>query len=213
MQKNRQKELFESLLNSGISEKVVRAMENVKRELFMKDDSQDQAYDDNAMPIGHGQTISQPYTVAFMTDLLDVKQDDKILEIGTGSGYQTAVLYQLCKNIYTVERLEPLAMLARQRFIALDMHILQFVADGSNGWQEYAPYTKILVTAAAPKIPQVLIDQLAPNGTLVIPVGERKLQTMLCVTKDADGKIAIEEQGKFRFVPLIGQHAWKNTHE
>lgn len=199
---NKENLLF-SLDERGICRRVIRAIADVPREMFIPEELKESSYDDRALPIGYEQTISQPYTVAYMTTLLDIKPDNKILEIGTGSGYQTAVLCNLADNIYTIERLQVLMDIAQQRFKILGIHPKTKIGDGSKGWAEYAPFDRILVTAAAKEIPPILLEQLAKPGIMVIPVGETVVQDMLIIKKDDLGNIRIIKKDQFRFVPLI----------
>lgn len=170
------------------------------------------AYDNNALPINSNQTISQPFTVAYMTQLLDVKDNDKVLEIGTGSGYQAAILCEMGADVYSVERLEDLHQTAKERLNNLGYKVKLKCADGSRGWREYAPYNKIIVTAGSPKIPKSLLEQLSDNGKLVIPVGDEKGQVMYEVIKkmtdEGEPKYLYKTFDDFRFVPLIGEEAW-----
>lgn len=199
---NKENLLF-SLDERGICRRVIRAIADVPREMFIPEELKESSYDDRALPIGYEQTISQPYTVAYMTTLLDIKPDNKILEIGTGSGYQTAVLCNLADNIYTIERLQVLMDIAQQRFKILGIHPKTKIGDGSKGWAEYAPFDRIIVTAAAKEIPPILLEQLAKPGIMVIPVGETIVQDMLIIKKDDLGNIRIIKKDQFRFVPLI----------
>lgn len=199
---NKENLLF-SLDERGICRRVIRAIADVPREMFIPEELKESSYDDRALPIGYEQTISQPYTVAYMTTLLDIKPDNKILEIGTGSGYQTAVLCNLADNIYTIERLKVLMDIAQQRFKILGIHPKTKIGDGSKGWAEYAPFDRIIVTAAAKEIPPILLEQLAKPGIMVIPVGETVVQDMLIIKKDDLGNIRIIKKDQFRFVPLI----------
>lgn len=205
MTEESKQKLITSLREQNISERVLNAIANTDRTLFTESEYQKAAYEDRALPIAEGQTISQPFTVAYMTDLLDPRPEDKILEIGTGSGYQAAVLYRLCKNIYSIERIPALAAKARNRFNLLGIDIVSEVGDGSTGLKRYAPYDKIIVTAAASKVPAELIDMLELGGRLVIPVDSKEAQDMTVIDKDTDGSIEISRKGKFRFVPLIGK--------
>jgi protein-L-isoaspartate(D-aspartate) O-methyltransferase len=168
-----------------------------------------QAYGDHAMPIGEGQTISQPYMVALMTELLVLKGDERVLEIGTGSGYQAAILAELCQKVFTVERVKTLADKARATLDRLGYkNVAMKVFDGTYGWKEMAPFDAIIVTAAAPKIPDALVEQLKDGGRLVIPVGERYSQVLIRVIKSASG-VTTTTSVPCVFVPLIGNHGWK----
>jgi protein-L-isoaspartate(D-aspartate) O-methyltransferase len=189
-------------------ERVVEAMRRVHREEFVPADLRRLAYDDRPLPIGHGQTISQPLMVATMTEVLRLKGNEKVLEIGTGSGYQTAILAELADSVITVERVPELAESAAERFRRLGYtNITVHVAGPKLGWPEEAPYDAILVTAGAPRVPRVLVDQLGPGGRLVIPVGRRSVQQLLSVTREGDS-LRVRRHGQCRFVPLIGDEAW-----
>jgi len=206
----RKRMVKEQLIRRGIhDERVLNAMRKVPRHLFVSQDLVDEAYNDYPLPIGYGQTISQPYMVALMTEALELKEDDKVLEIGTGSGYQTAILAELCKEVYTIERILPLLERAKEILKKLGYTNIHFKAgDGTLGWPENKPYDAIIVTAGAPKIPQPLLDQLAEGGRLVIPVGDRFSQELIKVTK-VEGEFIRENLGGCRFVDLIGIHGWK----
>jgi protein-L-isoaspartate(D-aspartate) O-methyltransferase len=191
-------------------ERVLAAMRSVPRHLFVKDHLRTQAYGDHALPIGAAQTISQPYIVARMTELLEVGPNHSVLEIGTGSGYQTAILAQLGRRVYSLERIAELAQQAipRMRQLGLDNVKVQ-VFDGTVGWSEWAPYDRILVTAGAPKVPEPLLDQLAPGGTLLIPEGQLNAQRLMIYRKSARGELRRREGEEVAFVPLVGRHGWK----
>jgi len=197
--------LVQRLMDHGIrSEAVLNQIRNVPRHLFMDEALASRAYEDTALPIGLGQTISQPWVVARMTEaLLDGFEGETVLEIGTGCGYQTAVMAPLVKKIYTVERLTELMKKARQRLRQLDIYNVQFrPGDGWEGWPKYAPYDGIIVTAAAPRLPQKLLQQLAPGGRMVIPVGPTGCQDLLLVTC-RNGHFEEVSLGAVRFVPLV----------
>ena len=189
---------------NALDPKVMSAMENVPRNEFVSSSYGDAAFDNGPLPIGHGQTISQPYIVALMTDLLELDADDVVLEIGTGSGYQTAILSQLCKQVYTIEYVPALADIAKARLEKLGYdNITSITGNGYDGWPEHAPYDGIIVTAAATHIPKPLIGQLKPGGKLVIPVGRPHLyQELTVVEKDENGEIDIREVLGVAFVPL-----------
>lgn len=190
---------------------VLDAMQSVPRHLFVGSREKSSAYEDYPLQIGGGQTISQPYIVALMTQAAKLKKGSKVLEIGTGSGYQAAVLSELGCRVYTVERLPELADLAKQALQAAGyLDVQSKLDDGTLGWPEHAPFDAILVTAAAPALPPSLLEQLAEGGHLVIPVGDRIAQDLLSVTRDADGSIHKELVERVRFVPLIGQEGWEN---
>jgi protein-L-isoaspartate(D-aspartate) O-methyltransferase len=205
----RERMIKEQLLARGIcDERVLRAMGKVPRHAFVPEALRDRAYDDNPLPIGEGQTISQPYIVALMTQLLNLKGDEKILEIGTGSGYQTAILAELGQKVFSIERSPSLSASARAILEELGYsNVLLRVGDGSIGWEEFSPYDRIIVTAAAPSVPPSLGRQLADNGVLVIPVGDRLQQTLTVIRNTARG-ILREEAGGVVFVPLVGREGW-----
>lgn len=204
--------LIKKLRLKGITdEKVLQAFRQVPRHLFVDEALFEQAYDDNALPIGLGQTISQPYIVALMTQLLELKKDEKILEIGTGSGFQTAILAQFSKRVYTIERHRPLGERARIRLKKMKYANIVFkIGDGTLGWKYNGPYDKIIVTAGAPSVPKVLTDQLQDNGKLVIPSGDKWTQQLEIYQKKSTH---IEKQvaGNVVFVPLIGSYAWQEN--
>jgi len=191
-------------------ERVIEAMRRVPRHFFVDSALRGQAYDDYPLPIAGGQTISQPYIVACMTELLQLTGAETVLEIGTGSGYQTAVLSLLCRKVYSLERLNALLAKARKVFDALAyFNIIARLADGTLGWPEMAPFDAIIVTAGGPEIPPPLLDQLADPGRLVMPVGDQKQQQLHLVSK-RDGQLQTESLAGVRFVDLIGIHGWKN---
>jgi protein-L-isoaspartate(D-aspartate) O-methyltransferase len=200
----------EQLLPRGIHDpKTLAAMRKVPRHLFVEEALKNQAYGDFPLPIGRGQTISQPYIVALMTQALDLKGHESVLEIGTGSGYQAAILAQICAKVYTIERIDSLLVQARKVFDSLHyLNILTKLDDGTNGWSEYAPYDAIIVTAGGPRVPEPLLDQLADPGTLVIPVGDRGVQDLRRVTKK-DEQLTEKTIEFVRFVSLIGDHGWE----
>lgn len=189
-------------------EQVMQAMSTTPRHEFVPEEMRDSAYENQPLPIGYGQTISQPYIVALMTQLLQPQSDQRVLEIGTGSGYQAAVLARLVPKVYTVERIEPLARQARQRFRKLGLrNIRASYSDGTEGLPEFAPYDAIITTAAAETIPQALLEQLSPDGgRLVIPVGGRACQTLTVVTRNGD-KFEQQELDPVVFVPLLSGQA------
>lgn len=202
--------LVEELRARGIhNERVLEAMAIVPRERFLDRPFAARAYEDSALPIGEGQTISQPYTVAYQTQTLDLKPGEKILEIGTGSGYQTAVLAQLGVRVFTIERHVTLLEAARKRLESLGFHrVISRAGDGSRGWPEYAPFDAILVTAGAPDVPESLAKQLsAEGGRMVIPIGGQRSQKMYLVKKNGE-KLTATELADFAFVPLIGKEGW-----
>lgn len=197
-------ELDKEALDPG----VLTAMKNVPRHEFVPAYLRRAAYANRPLPIGHGQTISQPYIVAIMTDLLKVEATDRVLEVGTGSGYQAAILAELADKIFTIEIIKPLGNQARARLKRLGYHNAQvMIGDGYYGWQQHAPFDAIIVTAAASHVPPPLIRQLKPGGRMMIPVGTRFLvQQLLLVQKDARGKITTRQVLPVRFVPLTGEH-------
>lgn len=199
----------EQLSPRGITDRrVLEAMLEVPRHLFVDDAMQAGAYGDHPLPIASDQTISQPFIVAVMTQALQLQGTEKVLEIGTGSGYQAAVLSRLCEKVYTVERINTLLAGARKVFDQLHYYnILSRLDDGTMGWQEHAPYDAIIVTAAGPEIPEPLIEQLADPGRMVIPVGGRDVQELQYLTKK-DGEITVRRLENVRFVSLIGEHGW-----
>jgi protein-L-isoaspartate(D-aspartate) O-methyltransferase len=191
-----------------VSEQVLQAMRCVPRHKFVRAGLEHQAYDEKALPIGFDQTISHPYTVAVMTQVLDVKNGDKVLEIGTGSGYQAAVLCEIGIQVYTIEKIQELGQSADRLLKSFGYHYALRIGDGTLGWQTYAPYTAIIVTAGAPVMPENLMDQLRPEGRLLIPVGDENEQILtLYVNKEAGfRKFELE---KLSFVPLVGKQGWK----
>ncbi|MCS7228537.1 MAG: protein-L-isoaspartate(D-aspartate) O-methyltransferase [Candidatus Kryptonium sp.] len=203
------KAMVELLRKRGIrDENVLRAMEKVPRHLFVPEAFIHYAYEDSALPIGCSQTISQPYTVAIMTEALEVKPGDKILEVGTGSGYQAAILAEMGAQVFTIERFEELLKNALDTLSKLGYNVIGIVGDGSIGWSEFAPYDGIIVTAAAPKIPKSLVKQLKINGRLVIPIGDLEVQELYIVKKIDEHKLDIKKKFGFKFVPLIGKEGW-----
>ena len=187
-----------------LSDRVMAAMRSVPRHRFVPEAQEPYAYDDRALPIGLGQTISQPFIVALMTDLLDLKPAHKVLEVGTGCGYQAAVLAQIAREVYTIEIVEPLAKLAAERLAALGYrNIVTRTGDGYQGWPEQAPFDAIIVTAGAAEVPPALITQLKPGGKLLIPVGPQWIgQDLLVISKDLNGKTTTRNTLPVRFVPL-----------
>jgi protein-L-isoaspartate(D-aspartate) O-methyltransferase len=200
----------EQLIPRGIEDpNVLKVMENVPRHLFVEDALRGQAYGDFTLPIGEGQTISQPYIVALMTQSLQLSPEMTVLEIGTGCGYQTAILSQLCAKVYTVERLKPLMIKARRNFDQLHyLNIVCKIDDGTMGWKAHSPYDAIMVTAAGPTIPTALLEQLADPGVMVLPVGERGSQELMIISKDC-GQLNQTAIQPVRFVPLIGEQGWQ----
>ena len=189
--------------------RVIDAMLKIPRHLFVQEAMAAQAYSDTPLPIGDKQTISQPYMVALMTDLLDLKNSEKVLEIGTGSGYQAAILACLTDRVYTVERIRSLAMRARTVLDRLGLVSINLkIDDGTCGWESEAPFDAIIVTAGAPEVPRDLLQQLAIGGRLIIPVGTEFGQTLLKITRTAEDAFREEVSTPCRFVKLVGKHGW-----
>ena len=199
----------EQIVARGVkNQRVIAALRKVPRHEFLPEAIRDMAYGDHALPLGEGQTISQPYMVAVMTELLNLKGTERVLEIGTGSGYQSAVLAELCEKVYTVERIKTLAEKARATLNRLGYTKVAIkIYDGTYGWKEMAPFDAVIVTAGAPDIPMPLADQLRDDGRMVIPVGERYGQLLVKAVKTAKGMV-MEKGIPCMFVPLIGNHGW-----
>ncbi len=214
MFEQQRQQLMNLLRQSGIQDaRVLAALEHVPREQFVSEEQHAQAYTNRPLPLILGQTISQPQIVAIMTQALALSGRERVLEIGTGSGYQTAILAHLASYVYSVERYPQLAYQAASRIAAAAINNVSiYIADGSLGWPELAPYDRILVTAAAPKIPPQLLAQLAPNGILVIPIGNYKQQELLIVTQTEQGQ-QVKSLGHCLFVPLVGEAAWSEGGE
>jgi protein-L-isoaspartate(D-aspartate) O-methyltransferase len=208
--KARSKMVEDQIISRGIKDaRVIAAMKKVPRHLFVEEALQSQAYSDHPLPIGEKQTISQPYMVALMTEALQLKGKEKVLEIGGGSGYQTAILAELSEKVFSIERIRSLAIRARQLLYELGYYNVELkIFDGTYGWMEEAPFDAIIVTAGAPDIPQTLLDQLAMDGRLVIPVGDAYVQDLIRITKTEEG-IKREDLGGCRFVKLIGRYGWE----
>ncbi len=204
------RELVAVLRQRGIyDEQVLHAIATVPREEFVPPAFRHRAYEDDALPIGCGQTISQPFTVATMSQLLEASPGMKVLEIGTGSGYQAAILCMMGMRVFTVERHADLLARARAALTAVGCNVATYLGDGTVGWNTYAPYDRIIVTAGAPVIPSSLLRQLAPDGRLIIPTGDRQSQQMQMAVKLGDtSEYDVYEYGEFKFVPLIGRNAW-----
>ena len=202
--KGLRKKLIDSIRSKGVKmEDVLEAMGRVPRHLFMDSSFVNFSYTDKAFPIAAGQTISQPYTVAFQTELLEVEKHLKVLEIGTGSGYQTAVLLELGSRVYTIERQRQLFLDAQKTLGPLNYKPIFFYGDGYEGLPSYQPFDRILITAAAPEIPQTLLDQLAIGGILVVPEGDKFGQKMVRVVRESEDHFQRSEHGHFSFVPLL----------
>jgi protein-L-isoaspartate(D-aspartate) O-methyltransferase len=205
------KALINTLRAKGIkNEKLLDAFFRVPREKFVSEGFRKYAYEDNALPIECNQTISQPFTIAYMLLAMDVNPGEKVLEIGTGSGYQSAILCELNAKVFTVERISTLSLNAKKLLEKLNYKVEYKIGDGSLGWEESAPYDKIVVSAAAPSVPATLVKQLKINGVLVIPVGSIDTQRLFVVTKTNDG-VDYKIHESFKFVPLIGDEGWGDS--
>ncbi len=206
----RERMVRNQLITRGITDKrVLNAMGRIRRHLFMEEALEGEAYNDHPLPIGHKQTISQPYIVALMTQALELSGNEKTLEIGTGSGYQTAILAELSDRVYTIERIRALMERARHILQELGYTNVMFKSyDGTLGWEEYSPYDAIIITAGAPDVPEPLLKQLADGGRMVVPVGDRFSQELIKITKRKDSYDR-KSLGGCRFVDLIGAHGWK----
>ena len=190
---------------------VLAAFRKVPRHLFVSEALRDQAYGDYPLPIGEQQTISQPYIVAEMTQALELKKDDRVLEIGTGSGYQAAILAEIVYRVYTIERIRTLYVQTRKLLDKLQYHsIVMRCSDGTSGWQDEGPFDAIIVTAGAPEVPEKMLDQLVEGGRMVVPVGNQHSQELIKLTKNKSG-IQKSNLGGCRFVKLIGAHGWKEN--
>lgn len=203
-EEQREEMVQNQIIARGItSEKVIQALQNVERHLFVPEESVHRAYEDRPLPIGHGQTISQPYIVALMTNVLELEKTDKVLEVGTGSGYQAAVLAEIVDQVYTIEIVEPLGKQARELLKNLGYNNVNVkIGNGYKGWPENAPYDAIIVTAAPTEIPEPLKEQLAEGGRMVIPVGERFAQELVLLEK-TKGKLKRKDIIPVRFVPMV----------
>lgn len=210
MYEKERQELVDKISKNGITDVyVLKAISEVERHKFVPEALLPHAYKDVALPIGYGQTISQPYTVAFMTQSLKVKPDSKILEIGTGSGYQAALLYHMGAKVYSIERQFEIYDRTRKLLDELEIRVNTKCGDGTIGWEEFAPFDGILVTAGSPNVPPSLQKQLAVGGKLVIPVGDKVSQKLRIVTKVDVDKFETVDIPEFVFVPLIGKEGWK----
>jgi len=208
-ERQREKMVEKQIKSRGITDpKVLAAFRKVPRHLFVSEALMDQAYGDFPLPIGEQQTISQPFIVAEMTQALQLDNDDRVLEIGTGSGYQAAILAEITFRVYTIERIHSLLIKARRLFDKLRYHnIITKYSDGTTGWTDESPFDAIIVTAGAPEIPEVLVDQLAMGGRMVLPVGDQYSQNLIMLYKNEDG-IHKTNLGGCRFVKLVGEHGW-----
>ena len=206
----RRKMVETQIIDRGITdEKVIETMSKIPRHIFVEEAMAGQAYCDSPLPIGERQTISQPYIVALMTELLQLTGSEKVLELGTGSGYQTAILATIAKKVYTIERIRPLALRARKALDRLGLLNVNIkIGDGTEGWASEAPFDAIIVTAGAPEVPETLLTQLSVGGRLVIPVGNQFQQIMVRITKLEDDSFFRENSIGCRFVRLIGKHGW-----
>ncbi|MEW5772068.1 MAG: protein-L-isoaspartate(D-aspartate) O-methyltransferase [Thermodesulfobacteriota bacterium] len=210
MRRSRERMVREQIEARGVRDPaVLAAMSKVPRHLFVQEALHAQAYADNPVPIGHGQTISQPYIVALMSDMLQVAPGMRVLEIGTGSGYQAAVLAELGAEVYTVERIRELHQEARKRLTRMRyLNIRLKLDDGTLGWPEHAPYDRIMVTAGGPYVPPPLLDQLADPGLLIMPVGRSRRDQDLVLVRKEGGSLSEERRGGVVFVDLVGAHGW-----
>ncbi len=203
--KVKRKKMVERLISMGITNNdLLEVMGKIPRDLFVAQGLEGQAYDEKALPIGFGQTISHPYTVALMTQALEVKYGQKILEIGTGSGYQAAVLCELGAQVFTIERIAEIGKTAEKRLKAMNYHFVSRIGNGAFGWQTYAPYDAIIVTAGAPVLPGNLLKQLRLSGKMIIPIGGNKGQILTLFEKIGENNYREKEIGNLKFVPFIG---------
>jgi protein-L-isoaspartate(D-aspartate) O-methyltransferase len=208
-EQSRLKMVETQIVRRGVRDpKVLAAFKKVPRHLFVEHALQDRSYDDNPLPIGEGQTISQPYIVALMSQALEIKGGEKVLELGTGSGYQAAILAEMGAKVFTIERIDKIARKARKVLEDLKYHnIAVKIADGTLGWNEFAPYDRIIVTAGAPEVPKSCWAQLAEGGRMVIPVGDVYTQSLMVIDK-VEGKPVNKDLGGCVFVPLVGRDGW-----
>lgn len=205
--------MLDRLKREITDDKVIQAMERVPRDLFVPEESRYLAYEDIPVPIGEGQTISQPYIVALMVQALELRRTDKVLEVGTGSGYQAAILAELASDVITVERIDTLAESAQERLASLGYSNVKVVlAEQKLGWEREAPYDAIIVAAGAPKLVRGLMEQMAIGGRFVVPVGSAESQELTKVSRSAD-TYSVKTLGSCRFVPLIGEGAWSEEHD
>ena len=212
--KQRTRMVDSQIRSRGIGDqRVLKVMETIPRHLFVDEALRDQAYNDNPLPIDERQTISQPYIVALMTEALNLKGNEKVLELGTGSGYQTAILAELAERVFSIERIASLASGARKILDSLNYYNVAIrVGDGTYGWKEESPFDAIIVTAGAPDIPKTLVEQLVVGGRLVIPIGGRHSQALIKLTRLSEdiNDVKKEDLGGCRFVDLIGDHGWEH---
>jgi len=208
--KGLRRRLVQIIRSKGIiDERVLKAIEIVPRHLFLDSAFHELAYEDQAMPISDNQTISQPFTVAYQTEKLDVQEGHKVLEIGLGSGYQACILLELGAIVYSIERINNLFEKAKEFLPLINYHPNIFYGDGTLGLAEHAPFDRIIVTAAAPEVPKALFEQLKINGKMIIPIGNRQVQTMYMLTKRSETQFEKNALDTFRFVPLVGKQGWK----
>ena len=209
---SQRQQMVETLVQRGIRDsRVLDAFRKVPRHLFVDEALWPQAYSDHPLPIGEKQTISQPYIVALMTEALRLTGAEKVLEIGTGSGYQAAILAEIADQVFSIERLPVLAKRARKVFDLLKYtNIIIRIGDGTEGWRDESPFEGIIVTAAAPEAPDPLLTQLETGGKLVIPIGDEQFQDLMVYTKEGDDRYREENYGGCRFVKLIGKHGWRD---
>jgi protein-L-isoaspartate(D-aspartate) O-methyltransferase len=210
MYETERRELADTLSMKGIDDiYVLKAIGEVERHRFVPEPLKPHAYKDVALPIGFSQTISQPYTVAFMTQAMKLKPNSKVLEIGTGSGYQAAILYQMGMKVYSIERQLEILHQTQKLFDKMGIRVYTKYGDGTIGWDEFAPFDGIVVTAGSPSVPPSLKKQLSIGGRLVIPVGDKNTQTLKIITKIGEEDFLTEDVPEFKFVPLIGREGWK----
>jgi protein-L-isoaspartate(D-aspartate) O-methyltransferase len=209
MYETERKDLTDNIRKRGVTdERVLQAMAEVERDKFVPDALKIHAYKDIALPIGYGQTISQPYTVAYMTQALGLKSEGNVLEIGTGSGYQAAILEKMGNKVYSIERQFEIYLKTQKLFDQLGLRVHTKYGDGTIGWEEFSPYDGIIVTAGSPSVPASLKKQLLIGGKLVIPVGDKNRQTLKIIQKTNDDEFEVLEIPEFAFVPLIGREGW-----
>jgi len=207
----RRKRLVDELKHLGIEDKwVIESLLKVPRHVFFPKDFSHKAYENIAFPIGHQQTISQPYTVAFQTHLLQCEKGQKVLEIGTGSGYQSAVLFEMGLKVYTIECVKPLYDSSKTLFQEMGYEIFSFLGDGSQGLIDFAPFDRIIITAAAPDWLPFLLKQLRVGGRLVVPMGDKSVQKMILIEKTGEDSMKTSTHGEFKFVPLTGKYGWSS---